>query len=249
MVGVRGATTFGHGRGRSESRRDRGSDFARFSFYALRPTLPRPTRLFRVLPRLDIPFITYPHTRTILTMGHREWCPCCSQQVTKGVLKKHAAEAKRRQHVIVMGGDPTSPAVTLKVKPITGNDTFGSRAQVPAPTVTLLTFDEDTSDSNLGITPPPPSVPPPRHFISPHSIKDDDFPPDPVEHDHDPPQFSDPPNCYPSMETSDSDEDEDKAEHEGEVPDNEPDLEEFMDWEYLKQGNSHLCILYHIRGQ
>jgi len=180
-------------------------------------------------------------------MGRRELCPCCGQHVTQAVLKKHADEAARRQHVIAMGGDPTSPAVTLKVKPITGNDTFGSRARVPVSTVTPPTIDEDLPDSNLFMGASPPPVTLPQHFISPHPIEDNDFPPDPIEYDHDPPEVSDPPDFYPSMET-DADEDEDETEGEGEAPNNEPNLEEFMDWEYLKQGNDPLCVLYYIGG-
>ena len=85
---------------------------------------------------------------------------------------------------------------------------------------------------------------PPAHFIPPHSIEDDDFPPDPVEHPYDPPKVPEPPN-YPSMEAPDTDTDQ-EDEDEERVED-EPSLEEFMDWEYLNQGKLFLlCILsYH----
>jgi len=138
--------------------------------------------------------------------------------------------------------------MTLKIRPITGNDIFG-------PTATLPTVDEDPeseSDPLMAASPPPVTSLPYFPPLS-HSIEDDDFQPDPVEHALDPPQASDPPDCYPSMEISDSDGDEDeddnKTEGEGEAPGDGPDLEEFMDWEYLKQGNHDLQYTpYHIRG-
>jgi hypothetical protein len=175
-------------------------------------------------------------------MARKVWCSCCGEKVTPAALKKHTDEAARQQNIAAMGLDPT-PATTLKIAPITGNDVFESRARPLAPTVTPPMFDDNTSHSNNFAASPPLAASLP-HFLSPHSINEDDFLPDPVQYVHDPPQVWDPPGHYPSMETSDG---EDK---DGEVQDgDEPDLEGFMDWEYLKQGNP--CLLhrsYHVRS-
>lgn len=171
-------------------------------------------------------------------MGRREICPCCLQEVTKAQLKKHAEEAARKQSIIAMGGDSTTPAATLRVLPITGNDIFASKASAPAPT---LPVDDSTPCPDISMGSPPP-VPPP-YPIPRHSIADDDFPPDVVEHPHNP-QVPEPPD-YPSMEMSDVEdssetEDEDQGRVEG-----EPNLNDFMDWEYLKQGK--YCLLCRLR--
>ena len=112
----------------------------------------------------------------------------------------------------------------------------------------MIVEDEDISNSDPFTAASPPLVTLPRHFVSPHSIDDDDFPPDPVEHVLDPPQVSDPLDHYPSVEMSDADEGEDESESEDEALSDKPDLEEFMDWEYLKQGKDCLFIPYHFRG-
>lgn len=161
------------------------------------------------------------------------------------VLKKHADEVARRRNVAAMGGDPAPPATMLQIKPITGNDVFGSRARATAPTVIPPIVDESASHSDT-FTPSPSPVTPPPHFIPSHSVGDNDFLPDPVEHVHDPPpegpSFPDH-EYYPSMEMSDADALEDEGEGEGEdgVQDDEPDLESFMDWEYLKEGKCYLA--------
>ena len=181
--------------------------------------------------------------------------------MTQSTLKKHADEAARRQHIATMGIDPAPPVARLKVTPITGNDVFESQAQASVSTVTPPIIDEGVSHTGP-FTTLPPSVAPLPHFIPPYFIDDDDFQPDPAEHSHDPPQGSDPPDCYPSMEMTEVDEPEvngeDEPEDNGEdkPEDNsgvqgeeELDLERFMDWEYLKQGDSH-CLRgpYHVRG-
>lgn len=157
--------------------------------------------------------------------------------VTKAQLKAHAEEAERRSNIITMGGDPTTimPATTLSVAPITGNDIFESRALKPTPT--LPTNGGDTSGLDDFLCPPTPVTSLP-HLVPPYSIEDDDFPPDPFEHPHDPPKVPEYPD-YPSMGTLDSDMDQD----EGGIEDQDaaeglPNLEEFMDLEYLKQGTS-----------
>ena len=164
-------------------------------------------------------------------MGHRELCPCCLKFVTKAQLKEHAEEAERQKNIIAMGGDPTTPATTLKVAPITGNDIFGPRLSAPTP---VPPVDDGGTSPDTFVGSPPYTASPP-HFPS-HSIDDDDFPPDPVEHPHDPPQVPEPPN-YPSMQMSDEDDDQDESgtEDQSETQGG-PNLEEFMDWEYLRQG-------------
>ena len=173
-------------------------------------------------------------------MGRREWCPCgCEQQVTQATLKKHVEEAARQRNIAMMGADPTPPAATLKVSPITGNNIFGSRAQASAPTFTPPIIDESTSYPDISMASPPPVTP----FLPQHSIDDNDFPPDPIEHAHDPPQVSDPPSYYPSMEMSDADadEDEDETEDKDEARgEGKPDFEMLLDSEYLEQGNYRL---------
>lgn len=172
-------------------------------------------------------------------MARKQWCSCCGEKVTEAILRKHTDEAARRQNVAGMGAAP-APATTLKVTPITGNDVFESRARPSVPTVTPPIFDNNSSHSDHFAASPPPAASLP-HFLSPHSIDEDDFPPDPIQYVHDPPQVWDPPSHYPSMEASD---DEDK---DGEVQDgDEPDLERFMDWEYLKQGNP--CFIASCQG-
>ena len=164
-------------------------------------------------------------------MGRRELCPCCLQQVTQTQLKAHAEEAERRRSIISMGRDPNTPAATLRVVPITGNDIFESRALAPSPPV---------DDRGASIPNDLSSFPTPNNFIAPHPIEDDDFPPDPIDHLNDPPQVPESPD-YPSMEAPDIDTDEDEEDKER-VQD-KPNLEEFMDWEYLQQGKPQLpCI-------
>lgn len=187
-------------------------------------------------------------------MPRREWCQCCGKYVTLATLKKHAEEAKRRQHIATLGGDVLNPPVaTLKVTPITGNDIFGSHTHIPPPTVMQPPVDEDASNPDLLATASPPPAASLPHFLPSHPIEDNDFQPDPIEDMHDPPQVSDPPDCYPSMGTDDTDDDEDEdgdgAEDKREAPDGSPDLEDYMDWEYLRQGNSHLRMLCWVRGQ
>ena len=153
------------------------------------------------------------------------------------MLKRHTDEMARRQNIATMGVDLTPPASKLKVTPITGNDIFGSRAQALAPTFTPPIVDEGTSHPSPFAALPPPVTPLP-HFVQSHSIEDDDFPPDPVEHANAPPEVLDPPDCYPSMEVPDADTDEDEPRGRNEAQgEDEPDLQRFLDWEYLKQGN------------
>ena len=154
-------------------------------------------------------------------------------------MKRHTNEAARRQNIAAMGIDPAPPAATLRITPITGNDIFGSRTQASAPTVTPPIIDEDIGRSDNFTTPSRSAAPLPRS-IPQYSIPDNDFPPDSTRHEHNPPQFSDPPNCYPSMEASNTEEDgdEDKTEDRGHVQgDDEPHPEGFMDLEYLGQGS------------
>jgi len=178
-------------------------------------------------------------------MGCREWCSCCEQPVTPTVLKKHADEAARQRHIAGMGGD-LPPATTLKVTPITGNETFGSHTRVSGPTVTI---DEDTSQPDFFTPVSPTLVASLPHSLPLHFVEDDDFSPDPVKHIHDPPQVSEPADCYPSMEMSDADTDDDEDKAKGKGVQDEPDLEAFMDEGYLRQVNSCLCIPYCTRSQ
>jgi len=131
-----------------------------------------------------------------------------------------------------MGGDPTTPAATLKIPPITGNDIFASRASLPTPA------NEGTPSPSIfsGSLPP---VASPSHFLPPHPIEDDDFPPDLAEDQHDPPEVPQLPDYYPSMEDAEENRDDSETENEGEA---ELNLEDFMDWEYLKQGRP--CLLH-----
>lgn len=167
-------------------------------------------------------------------MGRRELCPCCLQIVTNSQLKKHAEEAAKKQSIMAMGGNPTAPATQLKIRPITGNDIFPP--PVPAPPV-----DKGPPCPDISMGSPPP-------FAPPYSIEDDDFPPDDAEHPHgNPPHDFEPPHSYPSMEKSDTDEDDSEAEDQdqggtkdqGEVRD-ELNLDEFLDEEHLRQGESYL---------
>ena len=146
--------------------------------------------------------------------------------------------------VRAMGGDPTIPDIPLMVKPVTGNDIFRPRAPAPTPATPV---DNDTFHPDV---PTPTNSPTPVRslpcFITPHYVQDDDFPadttePNTIEHAPLPPQPSEFPD-YPLMEMPDSDEDE------GDVQDpHEIDLDEFMDLEFLQQGNysslSKLCCI------
>jgi len=148
-----------------------------------------------------------------------------------------------------MGGDSTTPAATLRVLPITGNDIFVSQASasVPVPPV-----DDGPScpDISMGSSPPvslPSSIPP-------HSIADDDFPPDIVEHSYNP-QVPEPPD-YPSMEMSDAegsseaedqDQDDDTMKDRGRAQ-GEPNLDDFMDQEYFKQGKYYIPCRFRCIG-
>ncbi|KAF9643934.1 hypothetical protein BDM02DRAFT_1275385 [Thelephora ganbajun] len=130
-------------------------------------------------------------------MGCREFCPCCFQMVTKAQLKRHAEEVARQQSGFA---DPTiiSSTVRLRVKPITGDDIFGPQASAPTPAPPV---DNGTFYPEISAGPPLPVASPP-YFIPLHSIEDDDFPLDPVEHPRPPSRLPD----YPSIETSDVDE-------------------------------------------
>ena len=163
-------------------------------------------------------------------MGRRELCPCCLGEVTKSQLKKHAEEAARKQSIIAMGGDPSTPAATLKVLPITGNDIFVSQASAPT-SIPLVDDGTPCPDISMGSPPPVASL---SCSVPPRFIADDDFPPDVVEHSRDPPE----PPDYPSMEMSDV---EDNSENEDQDQGSEPNLNDFMDLEYLKQGKP--CLL------
>lgn len=162
-------------------------------------------------------------------MGHRELCPCCLQHVTKGQLKKHADEVARRQHILAMGGDPAIIDFPLMVKPITGNDIFKPEAPVPAPLV-----GDDAFCPNVPVDSPPPTSSLP-HLIPPHSVEDNDFPPDEMEPDTikypcTPPHSSEF-SYYPSMETPDANEDDSEEQVQCEA-----NLDEFMDAGFLEQG-------------
>jgi hypothetical protein len=117
------------------------------------------------------------------------------EKVTEAVLRKHTDEAARRQNVAGMGANP-APATTLKITPITGNNISESRARSLVPTVTPLIFDNDSSHSDHFAASPPPAASLP-HFLSPHSINEDDFPPDPIQYVHDPARFGTPPQSLP----------------------------------------------------
>ena len=160
------------------------------------------------------------------------------KEVSQAKAAQHAEEAKRKQSILAMGGDPTVATATLMVPPITGNDIF-RRASASS---RVDNEDALSPDISMG-SPPPVSLPP--HLVSPHFIEDDDFPPDTVEYPHEPPQAPDP-HDYPSMEVSDADEDDSEPESDSGTEDqggvqSEPNLDEFMDWEYLKQGKFSLC--------
>lgn len=94
-------------------------------------------------------------------MGRRELCICCFQLVTKAQLKKHAAEAARRERIIAMGGDPSIPDIPLRIKPITGNDIFPRRT--PVPSLEPPVGDHAFRPEGFPKSPPPPPSPP--HFI------------------------------------------------------------------------------------
>lgn len=173
-------------------------------------------------------------------MPQRELCPCCLKWVTQKQLKKHAAESARRESVRAMGGDPDIPSISFKFKPITGNDIFPPQPPTPTPSP-LVNNDILGLDVSVGPSQQPPQLP---RSIPLHPIEDNDFPPDDAGPSHEPPQPPKPPD-YPSMETSDSDEDNNESEDQDEdeteksVP-HEPNLTNFMDFEFLKQGGSHL---------
>lgn len=161
------------------------------------------------------------------------------KEVSQAKAAQHAEEAKRKQSILAMGGDPTVATATLMVPPITGNDIF---RRASASTSRVDNEDALSPDISMG-SPAPVSLPP--HLVSPHFIEDDDFPPDTVEYPHEPPQAPDP-HDYPSMEVSDADEDDSEPESDSGTEDqggvqSEPNLDEFMDWEYLKQGKFSLC--------
>ena len=167
--------------------------------------------------------------------------------VTQVQLKKHLGEAARKQSVARMGGDPTAPATTLRIRPITGNDIFPSPSPTPVPTPEPAPTGGDNtvnSEDSVGL---PPSTTLPPHSIPPHFIEDNDFQPDATEHFHDPPQVPEPYE-YPLMEMSDEDDSEAEDQHDpGKNKDpvqDAPDIEE-IDWEYLRQGVFH--PLYEFR--
>ena len=108
-------------------------------------------------------------------MGHRELCICCFQLVTQAQLRKHAAEAARRERVIAMGGDPDIPEVSprFRMKPITGNDIFPPQPSTPTPASSV---DDHT------FYPGPFAGSPPSTVSSPHYIEDGcRNPPTPME--------------------------------------------------------------------
>ena len=172
-------------------------------------------------------------------MGRRELCPCCLNYVTQGQLKKHADETARRQSILAMGGNPDIRNVPLRIKPITGNDIFPPQAPAPAPPT-----DDNAFDTEAFVDSPPQPPPLPR-VIPSHSINDNDFPPDIADSSNTPPPASKFPE-YPLVEMSDGEEDEnetgDQGKHGTEEAQREARLDEFMDFEYLKQGESRLHI-------
>jgi len=178
-------------------------------------------------------------------MTRKEFCTCCGKHVTPVQLAKHTEELMRRQNIIAMGGDPSIPPTTTSsaIPPITGNDVFGpsTSPDTPPPVV-----GEGTSDTDFYMDSSP-------AVSLPHFIEDDDFPPDSTEDAPEPPQTPAPVNEYPSLydpEDENIDQTESESESEG-TDQGEPDLEGFMDWEYIKQGDLTLafsCRFYYIGG-
>jgi len=150
--------------------------------------------------------------------------------VTHTQLKKHAEEAAKKQSIATMGRNLTAPATELRIKPITGDDIFPPHVSAPT---TTPPADEGALCPNASAGPSPPITSPPP-LVLPRFIEDNDFPPDDVGHLHDPSQVPEPPS-YPSMEMSDTDEDSSETEDQGKTQ-NESNLNESMDEEYLKQG-------------
>jgi len=172
------------------------------------------------------------------TMARREFCTCCGKYVTLVQLAKHTEEAARQKNIITMGGDPTSPVTTApgSIPPITGNDIFESRVVYETPSV----VDEGISNT----VPYTNSLP--ATSLPPYFTEDEDFPPGPVEGTPKPPQGPTPVDEYPSLyvpedDDGDGSEDDDK-DNNGNTDDGMPDLEKFMDWEYIKQGNPCLSM-------
>jgi len=216
-------------------------------------------------------------------MGEKLFCTCCLKRVTKAQLQRHLAEVERKQYIAAMGRNPTPPPSSLTIRPITGNDIFGTRrapAQAPVPVPTPVNEDQDTPDNLTSLpTDPCPPLATSRlpRFIPPHSIDDDDFPPGTEEQPNESPQVPDS-VAYPSMEASDSVDD-----HSSEIKDHEEDplealggpdentgragdhnenasetpsgvqdeqnLNDLMDWEYLKLGKSRPSHRFHIEAE
>jgi len=163
-------------------------------------------------------------------MTRKEFCTCCGKHVTPVQRAKHTEELMRRQHIIAMGGNPSIPPTTTSstIPPITGNDIFGPNTSFDMPSV----VGEGTSNTDFYMDSPP--------VVSvPHFIEDDDFPPDSTEGAPEPPQTPAPVNEYPSLyDPEDENISQTESESESEDTDQgEPDLERFMDWEYIKQGD------------
>jgi len=134
-----------------------------------------------------------------------------------------------------MGKDPNIPDLPLGMKPITGNDIFPPRPPSPTPTPPVL---ENALDAELPVDPPS-QTPLLLRSIPHYFIDDDDFPPDTTESSQQPSQ--DPGFSKYSTELSDEGEDDEETEDQnrGETKEQaqcEPNLEEFMDFEFLKQG-------------
>ena len=117
-----------------------------------------------------------------------------------------------------MGGNSSIPPTTMltRIPPITSNDIFGSNLPFSTPPA----VDEGVSNADLYMNSPPATP-------LPHFIEDDDFPPDSTKDVPEPPQDPSPTDKYPSLHEPEDDD----------MDQGEPDLEKFMDWEYIKQGH------------
>lgn len=186
------------------------------------------------LKHLKSPLSSLPLLKGPFAMPRRQFCTCCGKLVTETQLREHTKETARRQAIISLGGNPTPPATTRLsgMAPITGNDIFEPRLKSPD---TSLAIDGDPSDGNLHKNSLPPTSSP--HFTLPCFVEDEDFPPNPTEDMPRSPQGPTPTNEYPSLH--------DPEDSEKEGDENEPDLEKFLDWEYIKQSRPPVFVQFY----